>query len=689
MLTALATLLVPAIPQLDRHSTSHPAEASLYWEIASTADILSAYRSSGWAAVLQDEEIQNAMDALMASSEVSWSEMQAAFLDGMRSNSPALFELEFLQDLLGSSVSLTVQGGDLGAWIARSLRSESTGLKGLQAETHLRALFDFGSEESAAAALDWVERWTADSPMEGAVTQTTGNNWRLDMRFGSLETGNPDGKESPSLAKRWGPIGAGLGDPAGTTLVSFWNAGGTVVIDQLEGFIPYSGMDGPFGHILSALTGSGLRMLSHGGAWRVTANDGEFRTVGLTPRRPNTAVDEAFGDRALVAKDIELLHPDAVLGGVIGFEQEALAEWMKSLYVHPEIQPSLQRLEDLYGLDRQRHLLTPVGGAMGWSVLGNFGLGAPPIVVNWGLSDPVAAEEALAVLAKWVAGEVPGAEVVQRTYKKIDILTLKANKENERIPPQLAGAIQPSFAVVGDRLIATLSSVHLKREVKRLRELDDQAGALPPSLASSKHWEGSSQVSFGDWMGLLSRVYQLGKSMAPLIAANSAEPPFDISLLPPAELVARHFQPSVETHRSTPLGYLYESRSSVGPESNVAVLLLTGLAAYYAVPSIMLRLAEAKTQKVNADLSVLNMAITQFAINNAGRYPEALQALVDPDSDGQRYLRSEEIPKDAWGNAYLYQADGSPLLWSSGPDGVNQNGAGDDITIDHVIDGGR
>lgn len=75
---------------------------------------------------------------------------------------------------------------------------------------------------------------------------------------------------------------------------------------------------------------------------------------------------------------------------------------------------------------------------------------------------------------------------------------------------------------------------------------------------------------------------------------------------------------------------------------------------------------------------------------NMGRYPttqEGLQALVEKPSGAGRKWRGPYLDKDPidnWGNVYNYRFPGEhnvnrPDIWSSGPNGVNENGGGDDI----------
>jgi type II secretory pathway pseudopilin PulG len=73
-------------------------------------------------------------------------------------------------------------------------------------------------------------------------------------------------------------------------------------------------------------------------------------------------------------------------------------------------------------------------------------------------------------------------------------------------------------------------------------------------------------------------------------------------------------------------------------------------------------------------------------MNNAGKYPDTLQVLVDPDMNGQRYLNQKTIPKDPWNEEYGYEAPSpgnpEPRVYSFGKDKA-MGGEGDSADIDN------
>ena len=119
--------------------------------------------------------------------------------------------------------------------------------------------------------------------------------------------------------------------------------------------------------------------------------------------------------------------------------------------------------------------------------------------------------------------------------------------------------------------------------------------------------------------------------------------------------------------------------------SLVLGILLTAIV----LPKFTGRSKEAKITAAKTQIAQLEVALDAFEID-LGRYPtttEGLRALVDrPTSDAegwkQPYLRRQEIPKDPWGNNYVYRYPGQYNeygydLYSHGPDG--KFGGNDDI----------
>jgi len=116
------------------------------------------------------------------------------------------------------------------------------------------------------------------------------------------------------------------------------------------------------------------------------------------------------------------------------------------------------------------------------------------------------------------------------------------------------------------------------------------------------------------------------------------------------------------------------------------VVIIIGILAGLVVPNIVGRGEEARRQAAVADINGgIAAALDLFELDN-GTYPEKLDNLVrDPGTvkNWRGPYVKKGIPKDPWGNSYLYKFPGvqntaSYDLSSGGSDG--QDGTADDIT---------
>ena len=109
------------------------------------------------------------------------------------------------------------------------------------------------------------------------------------------------------------------------------------------------------------------------------------------------------------------------------------------------------------------------------------------------------------------------------------------------------------------------------------------------------------------------------------------------------------------------------------------VIVILGLLAAMVMPSLTGKGEEAKRNLVCVQMkSIYNGALDMFKVNNS-MYPttsEGLQALVEnPDTDKYSsystsgYFKDSKLPKDSWGNDFIYlNDDGKIELISLGAD---------------------
>jgi general secretion pathway protein G len=117
----------------------------------------------------------------------------------------------------------------------------------------------------------------------------------------------------------------------------------------------------------------------------------------------------------------------------------------------------------------------------------------------------------------------------------------------------------------------------------------------------------------------------------------------------------------------------------------MVVVVIIGLLATIVVPNVFAHFSRAVTAKVKVDIVAIDSALQQYALNNAGHYPDDLVPLITQDANGMTYLNMEVVPKDPWGVEYQYEPPipGHPMprVFTFGKD-MRLGGNGDDMDID-------
>lgn len=117
------------------------------------------------------------------------------------------------------------------------------------------------------------------------------------------------------------------------------------------------------------------------------------------------------------------------------------------------------------------------------------------------------------------------------------------------------------------------------------------------------------------------------------------------------------------------------------------VLVILGVLAAIVVPKLAGRTEQARQTAATTQIANFSTALDAFEIDN-GRYPKGKNGLAElveqpGDATGWKGPYLKEIPKDPWGNDYIYECPGknnptSYDLMSMGPDA--KTGGDDDVT---------
>lgn len=124
------------------------------------------------------------------------------------------------------------------------------------------------------------------------------------------------------------------------------------------------------------------------------------------------------------------------------------------------------------------------------------------------------------------------------------------------------------------------------------------------------------------------------------------------------------------------------------------VLAILGVIAAMVVPQLLGRQQEALVRVTKSSIKGVEDALKMYAVANNGEYPngsgeEVFSNLLNPGNDAEGKAISpylEKYPKDGWQKELFYEYPTSkvagglkPAIWSSGRNGLNEDGAGDDI----------
>ena len=94
----------------------------------------------------------------------------------------------------------------------------------------------------------------------------------------------------------------------------------------------------------------------------------------------------------------------------------------------------------------------------------------------------------------------------------------------------------------------------------------------------------------------------------------------------------------------------------------LAVIAILGLIAAFAVPQVLKWVSGARSDSARIQIEALGGSIDLYRLE-VGSFPPTLEALVVKPSGQDRwdgpYIKKKVIPKDPWGNDYIYRYPGN------------------------------
>lgn len=123
------------------------------------------------------------------------------------------------------------------------------------------------------------------------------------------------------------------------------------------------------------------------------------------------------------------------------------------------------------------------------------------------------------------------------------------------------------------------------------------------------------------------------------------------------------------------------------------VLAILGVIATLVVPRLLGQQRAANEKATALSINAIETALDLYAVDHQGTYPQGgqdvLETLTQPWTDQltgrEREAYMDTLPRDAWQRPFYYEYPNGkvsvdkPAIWSSGVDGKNDEGGGDDI----------
>jgi hypothetical protein len=420
--------------------------------------------------------------------------------------------------------------------------------------------------------------------------------------------------------------------------------------------------------------------------------------------KPNKLVSRALGLAPLPPELLTSIPEDAIGVYVASVDGPLMWEALKDELSgdspdSPSPQDQLSDFEKQYNFSVEKDIFGSIGKGVVMYMLPLKGITSIPgmaMVVE--VKDPAAMQrgiEGVMALLQEEAGE--DFRVRNKPYRDAPLWTFSFGQDEDSAPNPLMNAFSPSITLVKNRLIVALNSTHIKKEIKRA--LGEETGVHVIATEGHRPPADATAYAYMDWAHLLGGVYEGGRGLANLMGGDL---PVDVSALPEPGVFTHFFKPTLYYTRTIPGGTYLRNESSFGPEVWLGLIGAGAVVGVSASRQASMDVevefgdeepiappAEPVDKAVPADAAATKTSLryvsTRIAVfqMDTGKFPASLDALSAPTANYPNgFLGKEGLPKDGWGRALLYTTleNGARYrLWSPGPDGVDQQGGGDDL----------
>jgi len=654
----------------------HPAGADFFLEVPDLQAALDAGRGSALVRLAHDPAIRPLIEGLLPLEELEPRRALGTLLDAR----------------------LGTEGSEAVLRAARSL-SLSVGLEGEGPASHLSELevvVEFGEEAACATAFGWIEAAApgmqpADELVPGADTRTvvvpeTGGAPALLARWGARlvllqgeavaagfrerASGSQTGLDADPLYRKGSEaVGAGQG----IDVVRYLQR--RSVLEPLAGLFVLGGL-APAGAV-----GDSSSLPLGGEAYlRMQMRGDRFATDVF-------AVDEGgglFGKAPLRADWLSKVPDDAMFAFASSIDPAGLVAKLRETLVGFGAEEPVHALEEDVGFTFDQ-LAGDLGQGFVFYAMPIKGLAIPESYAWLELAAPDAFAEGLGLICAALETHLPGVSASTRDYRvrdaasgeRIAIPITSISLPAELATPAPGVSLQPSFTIVDGHLVVCLSSFHLKRELKRLHEGEGAVAAAFPTIP-----EGARTVARMDWAVFFDGLLSLAKAFAGMADMGGMELPFDPAALPDGAVLARYLRPTTHVSLAIEGGRLVQHESSLGPEALVLPAVTAALAsARMEAASVVDPRADAIEARAKRNVQIVDSTLVIYSLENDGRFPSTLEELTAPTESYPRgFLEETELLEDPWGHPLRYERTETEYrLWSVGPNGVDEDGGGDDV----------
>jgi len=272
---------------------------------------------------------------------------------------------------------------------------------------------------------------------------------------------------------------------------------------------------------------------------------------------------------------------------------------------------------------------------------------------------------------------------------------------------QIPITFQPAFTQVDKYVVFSLQVNDLKKLIKQFGNEGNPCALENPEvkkyLAMLPEGKDLLSISYNNVPVSFGSTYEQITPVIPMILATmpmEIELPLNFSLLPTSEAITKHLFGSFTASFEEEGGYMVVHYGPIGSEVTRFILPVAAMGAAMFISLVgsdvieteafideteMTEVVEEIPHDVQArkDLGALAGACFVYKVEHGG-FPDSLKALLEPtDNYPHGFYPQSDLPMDPWGNAYRYKkfqgGANQYMIWSCGPNGIDENGAGDDI----------